>query len=177
MRTIKVLASLHPRSLAWTYAVFAHVSGRPTENQPKNKTYCFAEGPGMPHWKINSTVRWSFLSERGSNDDGTTLMLSSLFLDYRNYPKFSDTETHYRIYKIGVSPSDYLLMGRKCMDWMANTADTNKTGVPLYPHYFLRRVYLGPVVQNVTNVIANVTLKFLSRNMANTLIFLLQKCE
>ena len=140
MRTIKVLVNLHQRSLAWTYAVFTHVSGRPTENQPKNKTCCFAEGPGMPARRlIQQKLQWSFLSERGSNDDGKTLVFvsSGQFFDYRNYPKFSDTVIHYRTYKIGVSPSDYLLIGRKCMDWMANTADTNKTAVPLYPHFFL----------------------------------------
>ena len=31
--------------------------------------------------------------------------------------------------------------------------------------------YLGPIVENLTKLFANMTLKFLSWNMANTLIF------
>ena len=44
-----------------------------------------------------------------------------------------------------------------------------KYSKPLLPPY--HHEYQGPVVQNLTKLFAKVTLKFLSWNMANTLIF------
>ena len=35
----------------------------------------------------------------------------------------------------------------------------------------------GPVVQNLMKLLANKTLKFLSLNMTNTLIFFAEKCK
>ena len=48
----------------------------------------------------------------------------------------------------------------------------------LYLSQYLKRSpfhCLGPVVQNLTKLLANVTLKFLSCNMANTLMFFAKK--
>ena len=42
---------------------------------------------------------------------------------------------------------------------------------------YLNVHFLGPTVQNVTKLIANVTLKFLFWNMANTLIFFAEKMQ
>ena len=41
----------------------------------------------------------------------------------------------------------------------------------------MARIHYGPIVQNLTKLLANVTLKLLSRNMTTILILLLKKSE